>query len=94
MEQGFDVVIRRASDGVERTYHIDAEWREGVDEDNLFWWDEGNGACDCNRGNFFNRAGGDAVQEDEPCGDSRFLVMRFLLPDGREVPGPDAETAK
>jgi len=86
----YDVVIRRALDGVERTFRMPAPWPNGPDD---FWWTEGNGACDCNRGDFFERAGGNE-DADEPCGDSRYLVMRFLLSDGRVLDGPDAENAK
>lgn len=80
----YDVVVRRAIDGAERTYRIQAIW-----QDDQFFWEDGNGACDCNRGSFFAHAGGEADAQ-ESCGDSRYLVVRFILPDGRTVDGPDA----
>jgi hypothetical protein len=84
----YDVVIRRASDGVERTYRMDnCPCPEDADD---FWWTEGNGACDCNRGDFFARAGGEE-DPDTPCGDSAYFVMKFIRADGTEIEGPDAK---
>lgn len=37
-----------------------------------FWWEEGNGSCDCNRELFFL---GD--REDLECGDDRFEITHF-----------------
>jgi hypothetical protein len=84
---GYDVIIRRASDGVERTYHMSGCEMPTARDD--FWWSEGNGACDCNRGDFFERAGGND-DSDESCGDSRYLVVAFIGSDGARVDGPDA----
>ena len=90
----YDVVIRRRRDGVERVYRMNAPWRQHQPDDdedvNLFWWDEGNGACDCNRGDFFARAGGEPDQPEPACGNTEYLVLRFILPDGSVVKGPDA----
>lgn len=82
--EGYDVVIQRTADGVERTFRMDCAWNP-----NLFWWTrgEGNGGCDCNRGNFFDEAGGDD-DADNDCSHQRFNVLRFVLDDGSIVPGP------
>lgn len=82
----YDVVIRRELDGVERTYRMKCEWNP-----NLFWWTrgEGNGGCDCNRGDFFDRAGGEDEDDDRPCDHAAYSVLRFILPDGTVVQGPD-----
>jgi len=83
----YDVVLRRASDGVERTYHMKTEWHET----SSFWWEDGNGACDCNRGDDFARAGGEPEIEDRPCGHEAYLVVRFIFPDGTTLDGQDAD---
>lgn len=59
--------IRRNADGAMAT-DIWRDWNF-----NVFWWEEGNAACDCNRGDFFNQALGD-MDSDEPCGDDRYSV--------------------
>ena len=43
---------------------IDTEFSE-------FWWEEGNGSCDCNMGSSFYPG------EDFKCGDTRFKLMGF-----------------
>lgn len=45
------------------------------DEREFHWcWDEGHFACDCNRGRFFARAGGEA-DPDIPCGEGRYYLV-------------------
>lgn len=65
--------IKRVSDGVCIDVPMDLEW-DHVDGHSEFWWEEGNYACDCNRAMEYG-------DEDQSCGDSRFLV-RITLPDG------------
>ena len=40
---------------------------------NVYWWEEGNASCDCNRSDFFNKALGRA-EEDSNCSSDEFLV--------------------
>ncbi len=80
------VDIRRNSDGEVRRYERGLEWRSD------FFWLEGNGACDCNRYQFFEEAGGrdDAYEDDAPCGDTAYSVLRAILEDGTIIPLDDA----
>lgn len=53
----------------------DVDQADGI----VFWWTEGNGGCDCNRGSAFERAGGADKDEqdfaDFPChAESQYLV--------------------
>lgn len=85
----YTVVIKRASDGVERRCLQPFDY-EKDGHDDWSWWAYGNMSCDCNRELEFARA----ANEDEPdvtCSDGRFLVTRFELPDGRIIDGPDHE---
>jgi hypothetical protein len=85
-------VIRRVSDGMERHAPQDGEWdTEG--ENSWYWWDSGNYSCDCNRYLEFERAGGGDPELDDPnceCSNGRYLVLRFVFPDGSSIDGPDA----
>lgn len=64
-------------------YGYDEEDPPGVYSD--FMWSEGNYACDCNRGLFFERARGKEVV-DSPCGSGRFVVEKIIrLSDGKTV---------
>lgn len=78
----FKVEIQRTSDGVIRTYDMgeNCQWSR-------FWFEDGNGACDCNRGDFFAEAGGEPEVEDRPCGSSAYKILRYIFPDGTELPG-------
>lgn len=90
----YDVMIRDNSTGETRTCPMpELEWHES----SMFWWTEGNFACDCNRGLEFARAGGmteaeiDALDEEAdgrafPCGDSRYTAVKAVFGDGREIP--------
>lgn len=46
---------------------------------NLFIWEEGNYACDCNRGLFFGRGKGVSPELDLGylCGESRYSVLGY-----------------
>lgn len=90
LHPSYVVVIRRASDGLERRCEMAHGWHSA----SAFWWEDGNMACDCNRGDAFDRAGGETdaaiVAKLRPCSSEAFLVVRFEFPDGTSVPGPDA----
>ena len=62
------VEIRRNSDGVIAT-DVWPDWNY-----NTFWFEEGNGACDCNRELFFSRASKEKEPDELECGDDRFSV--------------------
>lgn len=52
----------------------------------FFWWLEGNGSCDCNRGLMFLPEEHQIENEDGPeyCGDGRFRLTRIEWPGGAE----------
>lgn len=68
---------------MENQVRVKIQWRVGeksgeysgdfatcpIDEDGLndFWWTDGNGACDCNRADFF-------LGEEWPCGEKIEIV--------------------
>lgn len=60
--------IRRNSDGIIRCYPTTWDWYGD------FIWEEGNFACDCNRGDFFAKAG-DEEDSDHECGDGDYSVF-------------------
>ena len=74
------ITIRRASDGVERTYSDDSPWDAGSE---FMWSDGGNYGCDCNRALFFCRAAGED-DIDIDCGDSAYRV-RICDENGNEL---------
>lgn len=73
------VGIIRIADGATRTVEMPGEWDEGAD----YLWTEGNYACDCNRGLFFDRAIEPEATTDHACGNTSY---RARLPDGRIDP--------
>lgn len=87
----YDVLIRRNSDGEIRRYTSPVDW----DDNSLYWWQEGNFGCDCNRRDCFERAGGREPGHDEsPCGDEAFAVLKAILPDGQEIVIDEAPAVK
>lgn len=60
--------IRRNADGV-TTSQVWRNWSF-----NVFWWTEGNAACDCNRGDFFLQALGQESDDESECGDGCYSV--------------------
>lgn len=85
----YAVTIRDAKTGETRVCRMDdLEWN------GLFWWKEGNAACDCNRGMFFEQAIGidtDAMDDDEwderyPCGHGRYVALYATMDDGTLIP--------
>lgn len=89
----YTVTIRRNADGETRDYQSTCPWQTYDDgTDNLYWWTEGNGGCDCNRSMCFAQAGGEPTNIDVPCGETAYRILRFTLEDGRivEYPHPRA----
>ena len=56
----------------------------GNTDGNTFIWQEGNFACDCNRGQFFCEAKG-LDDMDAPCGDTHFTVLDIKRLSGEVV---------
>lgn len=81
------VVARlRLPDGREFDCHTDCldQYADGQ----LFWWTDGNGACDCNRSTYLNREHNLGLVSPElegclECGDTITLVS--LSVDGKEI---------
>jgi len=76
--QPYKVKIRNNNTKEVRTAHMKLEWHEA----SLFWWQEGNMSCDCNRQMEFERAGGEAVDDDSQCGNDRYTVVDATFKDG------------
>lgn len=79
----YTVAIRNNATGEIRMQPEDLDWHEA----SLFWWTEGNFACDCNRGNEWHRAGG-VAEDDLPesmCGDAKFSVLYAEFPNGSKI---------
>lgn len=88
---GCAVHIRRNADGVVRVHHYNMPWEPHSE---YLWLDGGNYSCDCNRHLFFKWSGGaDASDEDDefPCGETAYSVVKIVFPDGSEVPPDDQE---
>lgn len=73
----YKVEIRNNETGEIRIKEMNLEWSDG----SLFWWTEGNFGCDCNREMQF---GTDKEFDDIECGETRFSVLKVILPDGTE----------
>lgn len=69
----------------EQLYHCILDWHES----SLFWWQEGNMSCDCNREMSFLRAAGateeiiDSIKIE--CGDNRYSILEIILEDGIHI---------
>lgn len=72
MSDVYKVAITRLADGVTRV--LSQPIRSGdTKELVLFYWGEGNMACDCNRDIYFQKAGGEEVDEGVvKCGDTMY----------------------
>jgi len=67
------ISIRKNDTGEVRQYEGDfGPWEEHSD----YIWTDGNYGCDCNRANFFVRAGGGIVHDilAAPCGDGAYSI--------------------
>lgn len=73
----YKVHIRNNDTGEVRIANMDLEWHKN----SIFWWGEGNMACDCNRYLEFLRAGGE-VDIDIDCSRGMFSVILFELENG------------
>jgi len=74
----YRVAIRRNSD---QRVHV-SRWQEfnGDLRGLEYWWNEGNGACDCNRHDEFERAADPDSNDrgyDFDCGDTAYSIVRF-----------------
>lgn len=81
----FTVTLVRVSDGVSRDVPGYGVWSDDPDDDPLFWWTDGNGACDCNRAALFASANGEADPE-QPCDETAYVATFANLSDGRRIP--------
>lgn len=72
MSVKFEVVLRCLADGHECTHQYDCE-DENADSQ-VFMWEEGNYACDCNR----------SILKSWPCSGEKIIVVS-LRRDGEEV---------
>lgn len=87
----YKVAIKNNATGEVRIHQEDADWEENQNTGytTAFWWQEGNGACDCNRAAFWlaSDKGDEEVPHpvDLPCGDTRFSVLYAELPNGRRI---------
>ena len=67
------------------------EWNDN----NWFWWFEGNMSCDCNRYLEFERAKGNTPDfEKGKCGEEHYTIVKIVLKDGTEIEGETDETKK
>lgn len=78
------VPIRKNATGEVRLHESDVEDQHA--EGQVFWWEEGNGCCDCNRAIFFAREGDDDECE---CGDTKYSVEYITIEGVRhDIDGP------
>lgn len=85
----YRVVIIRNSDGERREIAEDL-WHSS----SLFWWTEGNGACDCNRHLWFERWVNPDYDADVPCGNDAYYVECAIFPNGDRVQIDDPPVKK
>ena len=65
--------IREVTSGREVDYLTDVDAK--YSDSQRFWWEEGNGSCDCNRKLFFGYAQGiEFTDEETPCTQSAYKV--------------------
>ena len=80
MKRTLHIKVHLRFDGKDYTFiddHSDFDY-EGADEPSPYWWEEGNGACDCNRSLFIKRECDGKFPEME-CGDSIKLIdLEFI----------------
>jgi hypothetical protein len=72
-----EIALRRTADGEVRVYQ-DRGTRGDDGKFNDFIWRNDDFACDCNRYDFFEHAGGrepdDEESENAPCGDTAYSI--------------------
>lgn len=83
----YKVAIRKNSTGEIRMASMDLDWFKADGGDDMYWWTEGNFACDCNRHLSWERAGGHEPRDDEEmeCGSTAFATLYAVLPDGTRI---------
>lgn len=82
----YTIHLRHNPTGETRTYVEKLDW-------SLFWWQEGNMSCDCNRHLTWLRAGGPGPSDDphhnnadRDCGEGEYTVTHATLDTGEVVP--------
>lgn len=93
----YHVLIRRNSDGMERQCRMDWDWFWGPKpsvptlglwqyrpDGDMYWWTEGNMACDCARSLEFSKVESEEAPEI-PCSHGLFTVVNATLDDGRQI---------
>ena len=75
-------------DEAEHSYDTNLALADDPDDDEGFYWTDGNASCDCERGRVLNMALG-RPDPNIPCGDSRVRIMEAWRGDVR-VPWQDA----
>lgn len=84
------ILLRDTETGAE-AWHVEtvsAEQAEDPDNNLGFYWTDGNGACDCERGRCLRAAIG-APDPHFPCGDTRVVIVEARI-DGHLKPWSDA----
>ena len=64
-------LIRKNATGEVRNYSADACWGGDIGD---FYYAEGNGACDCQRAQWFAKAGGETPLDFYKCSDELFDI--------------------
>ena len=70
--------IRHNPSGEIREKQIDLDWEKDDGWTDEFWWAEGNNSCDCNRHLDFGRAIDPSFNEDHPCGDDVYTIIKIV----------------
>ncbi len=80
----YTIRIREVATGKEVDYHFDVDSK--YSDNQRFYYEEGNGCCDCNRKLMFGEAQGiEFTDEETPCGSSRYIVKVTADADGHIV---------
>ena len=74
---GYKVVIRRNSDGQKRVHVSHTDYFHPCGS--AFWWEEGNGGCDCNRKLFFEQVADPEWEGETSCnvGPNEYDIVEF-----------------
>lgn len=83
----YNVAIRKNATGEVRMAPMDLDWFKPDGYDDMYWWTEGNFACDCNRHLEWERAAGREPDNDEgiECGHTAYTALYAELPDGTRI---------
>lgn len=77
------ITVRITNTETNETREFQTKLYTTKDYDGIWHWEEGNNSCDCNRLWDFERAGGEELTEEPPCGDGFFTVE--LIRDGKTI---------